>query len=534
MKKVVTIMAATAVSFQMYAQSVDEGIKMYQYERYETAKTILSSFADKDAVANYYYGLSLIELGDLAQAQKVFSKDDSYMNLAGRARILYIQNKPEDAQKLLEQITDNAKRREWDKYKVAADAITYTKGGSIPLAISWYLTAVERNDKNADLMIGLGDVYMKLVEGGGNAHSSYEKALEIDPNSSLAYSRVGRLWYVAQQYEEALKAYNSAKEVDPANPLPYRDLARAYQRAGNFDLALTNVEEFLSKSDQTVDNKITYANILYEAGKYDLAQDKMKELIAEGNERPYMYRIIAYTAFELENIQEAEDNLNQFFQKAAPEELINNDYIYQAKINAALAYQLKQTDAESPMIATYYQKVDQSLSHLKIEKDDQKADIYRDLGAFFKEVQDYKHAAEYYGKIVALEHVEATVLDYYYWGFWSFYAQNLEESYEAFEQMSKKFPNEGSPLYWQARVKAAQDPEAQGDEAIQAYEKWLAFDNENYNHADSELMVAYQYITFYYYNKENKEEALKYANKIKELDANNSFAQQIIDYFSQS
>lgn len=534
MKNVVTIMAATAVSFQMYAQSVDEGVKMYQYERYETAKTILSSFANKDPLANYYYGLSLIELGELEQAQKVFAKDDSYMNLAGRARILYLQNKPEEAQALLEQITDNAKRREWEKYKVAADAITYTKGGSTPLAISWYLTAIERNEKDSDLMIGLGDVYMKLVEGGGNAHSSYEKALEIGGNNSLAYSRIGRLWYAAQQYDEALKAYNSAKEADPANPLPYRDLARAYQRAGNFEHALTNVEEFLAKSDQTVDNKITYANILYEAGKYDLAQAKMKELIAEGNERPYMYRIISYTAFELGNIQEAEENLKLFFNKASEEEIINNDYIYQAKINAALAYDLKQANAEDPMIQTYSQNIDQSLAQLKIEKDDQKAEVYRDLGEYFKEVQDYKHAAEYYGKIVALEQVEAGVLDYYFWGFWSFYAQNLEESYEAFVQMEKKFPNEGSPLYWQARVKGAQDPEAQTDEAVKAYERWLAFDNENYTHADSELMVAYQYITFYHYNKDHKEEALKYAQKIKELDSENSFAQQIIDYFSQS
>lgn len=545
MKNIITIIAATAVSMQMYAQNVDEGVKMYQYERYETAKNILSSFADKDQVANYYYGLSLIELGELDAAQNVFNKSDNYYNQAGKARILYIKNKPEEAQKLLEEITDKAKRREWEKLKVAADAITYTKGGNIGLAISWYLTAIERNDKDADLQIALGDAYFRLVEGGGNAMVSYEKAEEIGTNNSLALSRIGRLWYVAQQYDDALVAYNKAKEADPLNPLPYRDLANAYQAAGNYENALINIEEYLAKSDQSVDNKITYANLLYEAKKYDLAQNKMEELIAEGHERPYMYRIIAYTAFELDDVQKAQENMALFFQKAKQEELINNDYIYAAKINATLAKELKDANANiedsedetflenNAKIADYTKEIDANLAKIALEKDAQKAPIYRELGVFFKDVQDYNRAAHYYKKIVDLENYEAQVLDYYYWGFWNFYAQNLEEALEAFEVMEREFPDEGSALYWQARVKAAQYPEAKEDVAVIAYQKWIDFENENYTHSDTELMTAYQYITFYHYNNDNKEKALKYASKIKEIETDNTFAQQIIDYFNQ-
>ncbi len=547
MKNVITIIAATAVSMQMYAQNVDEGVKMYQYERYETAKNILSSFADKDQLANYYYGLALIDLGEIEAAEKVFNKSDHYYNQAGKARILYLKNQPDEAQKILEAITDKAKRREWQKYKVAADAITYTKGGNTALAISWYLTAIEKNDKDADLQIALGDAYFKLVEGGGNAMVSYERAEEIGTNNSLALSRIGRLWYVAQQYDDALLAYNKAKEADPRNPLPYRDLANAYQAAGNYENALTNIEEYLAKSDQSVDNKITYANLLYDAKKFDLAQAKMEELIAEGHERAYMYRIIAYTAFEQGDVKKAEENLALFFNKAKEEELINNDYIYAAKIYSSLAKELTVVENNDDVadaqdeaaienqakVEDYNKLVEKNLAKIDLKTDKQKAVIYKELADFFKDIQDYNRAASYYKDIVELKDYEAQVLDYYYWGFWNFYAQNLDESLEAFEQMEKEFPNEGSALYWQARVKGAQDPEAKDNKAVTAYEKWLAFENENYNHADTELMTAYQYITFYHYNNDNKDNALKYARKIKEIETDNTFAQQIIDYFNQ-
>lgn len=547
MKNVISVITVTALSVQLYAQSVDEGVKMYKYERYETAKNILSSHADKNDKANYYLGLSYIGLGQLDEAEKVFNKKDHYYNDAGKARILYIKGQGEKAQSLLEGITDKAKRREWEKYQVAADAITYTKGGSTPLAISWYLTALDRQEKDASLHIGLGDVYLKLDSGGGNALQSYEKALELGTDNSLAHSRLGYLWYIAQQYEDALSEYNKAKDADPQNPLPYRDLANAYQKAGNYQRALENVETYLQHSDQSVDNKITYANILYEAGEFEKAETKMEELISEGHERPYMYRIIAYTAFESGDVQKAKNNMTTFFAKAKKDEYINNDYIYMAKIYGTLANDIKtaglnELQAAGEPLDTYqataeeleYRKiVNDNLAKIELDRDEHKAKIYKELADFFKDVRDYEKSAYYYEEIIGLKEYEATPIDYYYWGFWNFYAQDLTKSLHAFEQMEEKFPNEGSALYWQARVKAAQDPETKTDVAVKAYQKWLDFDVEGYTQADAEKTTAYQYITFYYYNHDDKENALKYAKKITDIDADNNFANQIINYFNQ-
>ena len=42
MKKPIVIMAAVAATFTVKAQTLEEGIKMYNYERYESAKKQLA------------------------------------------------------------------------------------------------------------------------------------------------------------------------------------------------------------------------------------------------------------------------------------------------------------------------------------------------------------------------------------------------------------------------------------------------------------------------------------------------------------
>ena len=45
MKQPIVIMAALAFGFQAQAQSLEDGVKMYKYERYESAKKILTPLA---------------------------------------------------------------------------------------------------------------------------------------------------------------------------------------------------------------------------------------------------------------------------------------------------------------------------------------------------------------------------------------------------------------------------------------------------------------------------------------------------------
>ena len=119
-----------------------------------------------------------------------------------------------------------SKRKEWQAEKYAADAITYTQGGDYQQAVSWYKDVLTKNADDAGTHIGLGDALRKIPGGGGDAMTNYEAVTEKDAKNSLAFTRIGDLWYEAKNYESALENYGKAKDEDNTNPLPYKSLAR--------------------------------------------------------------------------------------------------------------------------------------------------------------------------------------------------------------------------------------------------------------------------------------------------------------------
>lgn len=528
MNKLVVTAVAAAFAFSVNAQSVQDGSKMINYGRFESAKKTLEPLAVKDALANYNLGIAELELGDNAAARATFAKyPDDFYNQAGTARVLFDEGKKDEASKMLMAIIDKAKKKEWEKYKVVADAITYTKGGSANDAIAWYKKALEINGGDANTYIGLGDAYLKVSGGGGEAMNSFDKAVEKGTNNSLAYSKIGDLWYSAHNYDAALKSYGQAKDADPSNPLPYKSLADAYQRAGKYDMALTNIEKFLELSDKSIDDQITYANLLFLSKKYTEAQTKIQELIGKGVQKTYLYRLIAYSAYETKDYQKALDNMRLFYSKQDPAKIISDDYLYSGKIMSAMA------GADSAHGKMYSDSADfyfNKVATADTSKD--KSEMYRKIADGFKESKEYGKASIWYGKIVA-DNPDAAALDYFYWGYYAYYAKDYNTAAKAFNGLKAKYPDEGSGYLWIANVAAAVDEDAKTGGAVQPYKDWLAFNKNNYEHKQIDLMRAYQYLGYYYYNTNSEKDAMEWVNKILEIEPTNTFANQVKDYYAK-
>lgn len=522
----VTAAAAIALAFNVNAQSVQDGEKMINYGRFESAKKALAPLAGKDAQANYYMGIAELELGNVNEARSIFAKyPDDFYNQAGMARVLFHEGKKDEAAKILTGIIDKAKKKDWEKYKVAADAITYSTGGNANDAIAWYKKAIEiKEGGDANTLIGLGDAYLKVQGGGGEAMSSFEKAVEKGTNNSLAYSKIGSLWYAAHNYDAALKSYGQAKDTDPSNPLPYKDLADAYQRAGKYENALTNIQKFLELSDKSIDDQITYANLLFLSQKYAEAQTKIQELMAKGVTKPYLYRLIGYSAYETKDYSKALENMRLFFAKQPQDKYIAEDYLYYGKIMGALA--VKDT-ANAKMYNdsadVYFNKA------VTLDNSTDKSETYRKIAEGFNEAKSYEKAGQWYGKIVA-ENPNAPALDYFNWGLYSYYGKNYNEATKAFAAMKAKYPEEAVVPYWQGRVAAALDTEAKTGAAVPFYKEWLALPKE---HKQADLMNAYQYLAYYYYNSNNEQEATEWINKILSVEPTNDFANQVKNYYAK-
>lgn len=529
MNRIFVTAIATAFAFNVGAQSVQEGEKMINYGRFESAKKALEPIAGKDVQANYYYGLAEIGLDNNDAARAAFAKQpEDFYNQAGTARVLFEEGKKEEAGKVLLAIVDKAKKKEWEKYKIAADAITYTKGGNVSDAISWYKKAIEINGGDANTHIALGDAYMKMQAGGGEAMNNYEKAVEKGTNNSLAYAKIGSLWYAAHKYEDALKNFNLSKDADPSNPLPYKSLAEAYQRAGRYEKALENVEKFLELSDKSIDDQINYANLLFLSKKYPEAQAKIQELIGKGVTKPYLYRLVGYSAYETKDYPKALENMHLFFSKEKnADKIINDDYIYTGRIMTALA------GVDSTKAKVYNDSADfyfNKVVSLDTAKD--KSELYKKIAEGFKDAKEYGKAGEWFGKVVK-ENAEVPAIDYFNWGLYAFYGRNYSEAANAFQLMRAKYPQEGSAIYWQARTAAAVDNEAKTGGAAQFYKDWIGFTKEGYEHKDADLMNAYQYLAFYYYNANNEKDATEWINKILEKEPGNEFANQVKEYYAK-
>ena len=76
----------------------------------------------------------------------------------------------------------------------------------------------------------------------------------------------------------------------------------------------------------------------------------------------------------------------------------------------------------------------------------------------------------------------------------------------------------------------ALDNEAKEGLAKPYFEQWLAMDVEGAAKKPADLLYAYQYLALYYYYKDDKDNTAVYANKVLELDKDNSFAKGLIDW----
>lgn len=497
----------TAGTFSSYAQStLQDGVKMLQYERYESARKALTPLAN-DARANYYLGLAELGTENYEAARAAFAKyPDDAANISGMAQVAFAQGDKANGTRLAEQAASKAGKKDVEPLRFAADA--FLAGGDAQRAVDLYNKYLEKTD-DPNVRVALGDAYMKLPGGAGQAMTAYEKAVAKDPKNSLAYSRIGSVWYAAKRYDLALENYNKAKEADVQNPLPYRDLSNAYFYSGSYQNARKNIEEYLKYSDRSPQDDQQYLNLLYLTKDYPATISKANELLASGKKSPGLYGMLAYSQLETKDSAQALTNVRTYLATQKPEKLYPTDYMNVGRIMLMNGL----TDS-----ANYYYQ-------LAASKDTSanKSETYRKLAEAFKDAKDYPRSAEWYARLVK-EYPESPAIDYFWAGAMAYYSKDYPAAGKAFEQMETKYPDQPSATYWRGRVAAATDEEGKAGTGVSFYEKWLGTTAEK---KDADLMQAYQYLTLYYYNKGDKAKMNTYLDKITTIEPENGFAKQI-------
>src|SRR5437016_4960533 len=135
--KKVMMVTAVAGSFATGAQTLQDGIKMYNYHKYQSAERILTPLAATDAVANYYLGLTYLEEGKVDAAQGLFAKfPEDPANISGTARVAFAKKENAKGAQIAKDLAAKSKKKEWIQEKYAADAITYSTGTDYQQAVT--------------------------------------------------------------------------------------------------------------------------------------------------------------------------------------------------------------------------------------------------------------------------------------------------------------------------------------------------------------------------------------------------------------
>jgi tetratricopeptide (TPR) repeat protein len=114
------------------------------------------------------------------------------------------------------------------------------------------LVAVEEKPGDGSLHEALGMACM-MGDKREEAKRAFDRAIELEPDSSSPLLQRSRLFAVEEKYPEAIADVDRALELDPGNPAALVLRARVHQQAGESDKALADIETVLAdEPDNTV------------------------------------------------------------------------------------------------------------------------------------------------------------------------------------------------------------------------------------------------------------------------------------------
>lgn len=95
---------------------------------------------------------------------------------------------------------------------------------------------------DASVLIAEGEQHLKTGEIDEGL-ALFRKALEQEPSSSLAYTRIGGAQLLKQEYGPAIDSFRRAIMLDADNADAFVGMAMAYLHSGDYALARASLEE---------------------------------------------------------------------------------------------------------------------------------------------------------------------------------------------------------------------------------------------------------------------------------------------------
>ncbi|MDE3234775.1 MAG: tetratricopeptide repeat protein [Bacteroidota bacterium] len=519
----IVLFAACALPVGVHAQSLEDGKKMFMYERYNSARQIfadLTSHNANDPAAWYWLIRTDAELKDSAAARKhrqevpaaivsnsLIQVTDGFLALETGDSVT--------AQKDFQSAIGTQRKKDPEILEAVAESNIASVKGNLQYAINLLQEAAKKDKKNPALYCAIGDAY-RMMYNGSEAFRAYQQAMDIDKNYADAYYKAGKIYQSQNNVDIFTEYYNKAIAAD-AHFAPVYYQLYYYYYYHDLTKAAENLNNFIANSDKDIQNNYRLMDMYYLQKKYPeaIAMGKQIEQQTPNDIKPRMYKLFAYSYFDTNQYADAETNMKKYLSLEQDSNLIAKDFDLMARVCDKTNRQDEAADWYSKAFAR-----EKDSTHL--------LEYAKKLAATYTKEKNYHEQAYWLGKVYQLNKA-ATNVDLFYWGVAAYKAKEYANADSVFARYTTKYPDQVFGYYWRARSNAAIDTAMETGIAIPHYQKMIEVigkDTANTNNRKW-LIQAYGYLAAYKANKEKQyNEALDYYERVLALDPKNEEAEK--------
>lgn len=527
------------LSTPIFAQD-NIGVSYFNTGELGLAKQVFENQITTNPAQSYYYlGQIALKNGNTDEAKNYFGKGlqaspDYVYNNIGLAS-LGLKTDSKEAVKLL---NDIAKQNKKDVNILSAIAQVFYTNNLIEEGNKMLLEARKADKRASITYIVEGD--LKAGTNVGEAAGLYALAYNADPTAMDAYIKTAKI-YETINPESAIEALNKALEVNPNYTLAYKYLGDIYYNSAQYKKAVDAYSKYYAKGDYTVKDLTHFAASYFFDKQYPEALDILTEGLAIEPNNFVLNRLAMYVDSKTDKDEEGLIQAIKFF--ALPKG--DNKYIVQDYMTYG------------ELLGKAGRREDALLQYEEaIKLDSTKVSIYKDIAQSSSDADDNLNAGIFYEKYIQKADTSLVeALDYFNMGRNFYYAGNelqkdnenpqsaqiskeaLTKAANAFDIVAKRVPESVLGYLWRARSYASLDPETKEGLAKPYYEELLEVaKTKEDGSANSEIIEAYRYLAYYYYlqyaaskSSVDKEKVKSYSTLLIEMDPENMVATQLLD-----
>lgn len=525
------VIASVALGAQLFAQTIESGMKNLEAERYAAANTIFSQLASSNPSAEnlFYQGYALLRSPEAYKAEvqssamALFEKGNATekkgdpLNTVGMGMVKYAQKDFAAAKVLFEEAISRSRGKDADVLNRIGEAYVMFPFVNDPAeAVKYADRAIEtsKEKNNPDYFLTKANAYYIMNEGG-DAMNALQNAERLTKDKAMVLAKMGQIWLQGRNYEDAKGLLDKAVAADPTHAPAYKYLSSFYQIYQKFDMSAEMAELYLKNSDGDCGAKLRYAQLAFIGKAYDKVLKTVDE-IAACNDDPIVYRLAGISQFYKEDYQKSIEKLNEYITKADKDKVYGLDYGYIGRDYLALG----NTEKAMEYISKAYAMKDTTY------------DYYTDFAEYFKEKKEFDKSAEMYQKVIETKGSKADGGDYANVGITYFSSKDFTKADAAFDKVVELYKDSWpAAYYYSALAKGYKNKPDSTFAGADRYIKYISLLSEEEKQASSvQVATVYNYLAGKAFNIEkDTQKAMDYVNQALKYDPTNERALYLME-----